>query len=332
MRYGSIEVVTALQYMAADAIRTGDQQAARFSIAGLANAATANHEQAQASQEEAQVYEQLAAEHDHRATQLQIEVEKVRWINGLIVESHEAATEEVADLRRNNEQLYILAHTDAKTGLPNDLAFFKALPRAEVSPKTSLVHFDINGFGVVNKLAGFGEGEGDDVLRRVAACLLIASEEFQVSGRSVFRKGGDELTVIAPNDKVDFYPKPDYPVEVIETREFVRPAPGRKVHYQQKVETPAEREQRLATAQPLRISRGEAIRRRAEELFGYITYVGEYGDKGTRSTIVSISGCEGGTFAEAEEGIQQAKQATKARLLARHPELVANQFTDADKV
>lgn len=95
-----------------------------------------------------------------------------------------------------------LAETDALTGIANRLALDKAIPSADADPNTSIVHFDVNDFGKVNKIVGLGEPAGDKELQRIASAIQQAAEENGVGGR-VFRKGGDEFTVIAPKDKAE---------------------------------------------------------------------------------------------------------------------------------
>lgn len=93
------------------------------------------------------------------------------------------------------------AVTDHMTGVPNRRALDAALARAEADPNLSIVVFDANNFKHVNKL--MGDDAGDVAIKDVAGAIRQAAEEAGVGVRSVFRRGGDEFTVIAPNDIAD---------------------------------------------------------------------------------------------------------------------------------
>lgn len=87
------------------------------------------------------------------------------------------------------------AEVDPLTGAANRAALDKALPAAEADPDTSVVVFDANNFGQVNKLVG--QAAGDAMLRRIADAIAQAATDAGVGAR-VFRRGGDEFVVLAP--------------------------------------------------------------------------------------------------------------------------------------
>lgn len=86
------------------------------------------------------------------------------------------------------------ANRDALTGVANRRALDRALPEAERDPHTSVVLFDANGFGLVNKECG--HAAGDELLRQMAHAIERAARRFRVGVR-VFRSGGDEFVVLA---------------------------------------------------------------------------------------------------------------------------------------
>lgn len=88
-----------------------------------------------------------------------------------------------------------LVDLDALTGLANRRAFDLALPTAESDPQTSVVLFDANNFGRVNKAAG--QRFGDVALREISDVIKRTAQAFGVGGRA-FRIGGDEFVVLCP--------------------------------------------------------------------------------------------------------------------------------------
>lgn len=94
------------------------------------------------------------------------------------------------------------AETDPLTGLGNRAALDKALATAEADPNTSVVVFDANDLGKVNKLTEHGHQAGDKLIQRAAGTIKQAAQEFGVSER-VFRSGGDEFTALLPKDKAE---------------------------------------------------------------------------------------------------------------------------------
>jgi len=85
------------------------------------------------------------------------------------------------------------ASTDALTGLANRRALDRALPAAERDPETSIVLFDANNFGLVNKRCG--HAAGDALLVLVARCIERAASRYGYGVRC-FRAGGDEFLVL----------------------------------------------------------------------------------------------------------------------------------------
>lgn len=90
--------------------------------------------------------------------------------------------------------------TDKLTGVANRRALDDALPTAERDRNTSVLVFDGDNFGQVNKVAG--QKEGDRVIQELAESVKVAADE-QGLGQRVFRRGGDEFVVLAPRDRAD---------------------------------------------------------------------------------------------------------------------------------
>ncbi len=89
-----------------------------------------------------------------------------------------------------------LANFDALTGLANRRAFDLAIETAEADPQTSIVLFDANNFGKLNKAAG--HKFGDVVLKEMATTIRQQTGLLTGSAERVFRIGGDEFVVICP--------------------------------------------------------------------------------------------------------------------------------------
>jgi diguanylate cyclase (GGDEF)-like protein len=104
--------------------------------------------------------------------------------------------------RRGRRSAERAAETDVLTGLGNRSALDKALPTAEVDPDTSVVIFDANELGKVNKLVEHGQQAGDAVIKNSANAISQAAQEFNVPAR-VFRRGGDEFVGLFPKDKAE---------------------------------------------------------------------------------------------------------------------------------
>ncbi len=100
-------------------------------------------------------------------------------------------------LQASHEALWDLARRDELTGLGNYRALHERLEQEVArhgrrSREFALILLDLDGFKQVNER--FGHPEGDRLLAEVGASLLdeVRSED------SVFRQGGDEFAVIAP--------------------------------------------------------------------------------------------------------------------------------------
>jgi len=105
--------------------------------------------------------------------------------------------ERTAALVAANEELDMLAKTDALTGLANHRSLLDALSReVELSVESrhalSVVMMDIDGFKRFNDT--YGHPLGDEVLKLVAGVLRQVSEDSGIPGRY----GGDEFLVILP--------------------------------------------------------------------------------------------------------------------------------------
>lgn len=92
-------------------------------------------------------------------------------------------------------ELHVLAHHDALTGLPNRLVFetqlAKAIERARRNmTRVALVFIDLNGFKAINDL--YGHAAGDKVLQETGARLGEALRESD----TIARIGGDEFVAI----------------------------------------------------------------------------------------------------------------------------------------
>jgi diguanylate cyclase (GGDEF)-like protein len=92
------------------------------------------------------------------------------------------------------------AQTDDLTGLANRGALDRALPAAEKDPNTSVIAFDANNFGQINKKVS--QQAGDQALKDIASAIQQAAKEEGV-GERVFRRGGDEFVVLAPKAKAE---------------------------------------------------------------------------------------------------------------------------------
>lgn len=87
------------------------------------------------------------------------------------------------------------AYTDRLTGLRNQEAFRRALPRLEADRGTELVLIDLRNFKGINDLVSMKAG--DEKLQMVADVIdRIAADE--VGRRNLFRAGGDEFVIAVP--------------------------------------------------------------------------------------------------------------------------------------
>jgi len=102
-------------------------------------------------------------------------------------------------LRLRNEAERAANH-DQLTGLANRRALDAALPAAEADPDTSIVLFDLNNFGQVNKLRG--HAAGDWLLCEFADSLSCVALAYGCGPR-VFRCGGDEFVALVPSQDAE---------------------------------------------------------------------------------------------------------------------------------
>jgi GGDEF domain-containing protein len=99
------------------------------------------------------------------------------------------------ELKHERRRLERLAMFDALTNVANRAALEMALPTAERDDFTSIVLFDANNFGLLNKVAG--HRFGDMMLKEIARTLTETAACFGIAER-VFRLGGDEFVVLCP--------------------------------------------------------------------------------------------------------------------------------------
>lgn len=99
-------------------------------------------------------------------------------------------------IENDRRRLERLANVDPVTGLANRRALDLALETAESDPNVSIVLFDANNFGRLNKTAG--HRFGDIVLRDMATTIYRQAALFN-AGERVFRFGGDEFVILAPS-------------------------------------------------------------------------------------------------------------------------------------
>lgn len=104
------------------------------------------------------------------------------------------------ELARDRRDALRASRIDPLTGLANRAALDLALPAAELDPNTSIVFFDANNFGKLNKRAG--HKFGDVILREIAAVIATTANVYGIRER-VFRYGGDEFVVLCPADVAD---------------------------------------------------------------------------------------------------------------------------------
>lgn len=97
------------------------------------------------------------------------------------------------ELMEQRNALERAANVDELTGLANRRALNLALASAEADPATSIVIFDADNFGKLNKAAG--HRFGDVVLKEMAAAIRTAAARHGF-GERVFRYGGDEFVCL----------------------------------------------------------------------------------------------------------------------------------------
>ncbi|HWT24862.1 MAG TPA: diguanylate cyclase [Solirubrobacteraceae bacterium] len=148
--------------------------------------------------------------------------EAILWslVAGLVAVYVARVRAQRADLRRAGRQAEALARVDVLTGLGNRRFFDEILEREidlarRYETPVSVVVGDLDGFKGVNDR--HGHAAGDEVLRRVAACLDDAVRRPD----ACFRWGGDEFAVVLPHTSA-------VQAELVAAR--IRGAVAREVH------------------------------------------------------------------------------------------------------
>lgn len=106
------------------------------------------------------------------------------------------------EVRQQNRELEWLATRDALTGCVNRRSFFKDFESTWAGSKAtngrlSAVMVDIDHFKSIND--NHGHAMGDEVLRRVAACVMKTAIESDI----VCRYGGEEFSILMPDTAMD---------------------------------------------------------------------------------------------------------------------------------
>jgi diguanylate cyclase (GGDEF)-like protein len=106
--------------------------------------------------------------------------------------------EDITSRKLAEEELEFRATHDALTGLANRSLFEESLELALArasrhSQGVALLFCDLNGFKAVND--AYGHDAGDEILREIAARMLICVRESDI----VARRGGDEFLVLLPD-------------------------------------------------------------------------------------------------------------------------------------
>ena len=103
--------------------------------------------------------------------------------------------EDITELKRLQDKLGQMAHSDELTGLPNRALFFDRLEQIMIQARRKQVRFallfaDLDGFKSIND--SHGHQIGDKLLQAVAHRLTLCVRESD----TVARMGGDEFTII----------------------------------------------------------------------------------------------------------------------------------------
>lgn len=116
------------------------------------------------------------------------------------IEYYDAIRFDITPLKNAEEKLWIQAHTDALTGLPNRTVFSERLNLLVrgTSCQTAVAVLDVDEFKDVND--SFGHDVGDQLLKEIAGRLKTATR--QDSNVTVARIGGDEFAVVMPGSEV----------------------------------------------------------------------------------------------------------------------------------
>ncbi len=106
------------------------------------------------------------------------------------------------EVRQQNRELEWLATRDALTGCVNRRSFFKDFESVWADAKSnqgflSAVMVDIDHFKSIND--NHGHAMGDEVLRKVAACVMKTAAQTDI----VCRYGGEEFSVLMPDTGMD---------------------------------------------------------------------------------------------------------------------------------
>jgi len=104
---------------------------------------------------------------------------------------------DISDKKQSDDRLAFLAYHDVLTGLPNRALFRDRVGLAIMQAKRNdhmlaVMFVDLDRFKVVND--NFGHQKGDDLLKEMAARLLMELRETD----TLARIGGDEFTVLLP--------------------------------------------------------------------------------------------------------------------------------------
>jgi diguanylate cyclase (GGDEF)-like protein len=101
--------------------------------------------------------------------------------------------DDITEKRRQDDQIFRLAHADALTGVANRLELNKRLAEmiagSVIEPSTVVMYLDLDGFKAVNDT--FGHGVGDALLIEVARRIEASARATDV----VARIGGDEFVI-----------------------------------------------------------------------------------------------------------------------------------------
>lgn len=129
---------------------------------------------------------------------------RVEQVCLLIYDVTESATSKL-QLETANEQLEKLSRTDRLTGLNNRGYWEECLQQEfrrnkrssnQTGNHSSLIIFDIDHFKAVNDT--YGHQAGDEVIRKVAACLKSTARDTDFAGRY----GGEEFVLLLPDTDI----------------------------------------------------------------------------------------------------------------------------------
>ena len=100
------------------------------------------------------------------------------------------------ELERERRELERINRTDSLTGVANYSSFQDARESAEKDQSLSIISFDGDNFGKINKI--HHQQAGDAAIIALSRAIGEASEKNGTN--RIFRAGGDEFVVIAPNE------------------------------------------------------------------------------------------------------------------------------------